>query len=257
MKPVLLRILGATAIMAGAVVGCSNDLTDYGGFGGGTAFASSSSSSSGSYGDGGRTPNSYCDSVRVGDDCSVNNDIDIACEQGASASSACNTRLLCKKTRWVVDDTERSTSACAFQCPADYTESAPGLCDAAGIATRATLCEYPDGICGCAPIGGFDLHGADAGDAGDGGAEGGSPDAGSIPYEWRCVKPAPTLDDPTSGETKCPHIRPHEGSECVVPITCDYGFCDFADGVQMGCYAQKWIRVSAADGIARGDTCGQ
>jgi len=255
--------MGAIAVTA-VIAGCTND--SFEDFGGGFATAGSVSSSASSSGDSGDfTPVSACDGIRIGQACYALTPTggSVTCEIGTSANSACNPFLTCTNGHWEQVDTTpaRTPSQCAFTCPSAFTEvGPPGICD--GPTAIATICEFPEGTCGCAPVDGVDTSCPAIHDPGDAGGEGGTSDggdagvtsagdAGTKKYEWRCVKPRPT--DADAG-VKCPHVRPREGRECVVRglPDCDYGFADFEDGVRMGCDTNGWV-----SDLARSKQCEQ
>ncbi len=155
-----------------------------------------------------------------------------ACETKKHANPTCNGSLDCTGSVWKRRPAARST--CASECPAAYGEDQPEAC---AIPNAGTLiCEYFEGTCGCAPVLPVDADAGDAGDAGEdaedaGESDGGETDAGSLRrYEWRCIK----------AEAGCPRMRPVIGSDCVRPMTCDYGDCLFEDGIRMRCYSGTW-----------------
>jgi hypothetical protein len=251
------RISAGAIAVTGLIAGCTDDSFSDVSFGGsGTPTFSSSSSSSGDS-DGAVRSNGICDNIKIGEACYAINSTGggIDCEIGTSANSFCNQRYLCTSGRWELDPREppgRTPSQCAYTCPSVFSDVAPaGICD--GPTAIATICEYPDGVCGCAPVDGIhdpclDVEPGDAG--GEGGTTDASTDAGPTrKYEWRCVKTGPT-----EAGVKCPHLRPREGRECVVQFSpgCDYGSAVFEDGVQMGCDNNGWVTD-----LARSKQCEQ
>lgn len=256
------RIAVGAALMVGPIIGCSNDdyyPTYYGGstsgfFGGSSGV---SSSSGGKYfRDSGPE---ICETAKENDSC-YGTRASTFCEQGESANANCNAHLVCGDDTWSKDPPQRAICAPTSACPSTYTETVPDeLCkrpDAISL-----LCEYDEGTCGCAPVGGVDRGATDfpakkdagakdaggdaSSDAGDAGAkDAGKADAGPRTYEWKCVQP-----DRDAG---CPRRRPREGIDCVRPINCDYGFCVFEDGYRMDCYSGSWVRD-----LSRSEQCDQ
>lgn len=269
MKP-LLRVVARLAVGAllaagPIVIGCHEDdfgFASSGGFGG-------SSGSTRGFVDA-ASPAEPCDKAKTNVTCSLSSAK--KCEIGTSANPRCNTRFTCN-FQWDEDeDDHRLACPGADACPAEYTHSAADRC--AQPDAISLICEYEQGTCGCAPVGGVttcpnqgdddddddDDAGVDAGvddaDAGDADApdadmpdadadapDAAATDAGPRTYEWKCVTPAPG----------CPHTRPREGLRCVRPITCDYGYGVFEDGVVMSCNNGFWVRNPER----RGERCDQ
>lgn len=239
------RLAVGTALMIGPILACNTDDEPfyYGSptsFGGGT---SSGVSSSGGFP--AETEAEVCTTVEADTDC-YPNPSPAPCEHGESANANCNGSFSCEQGTWVAEPPQRAVCAPTSACPAAFTSVVPpDLCkrpDAISL-----ICEYDEGTCGCAPVGGLGRgvpakKDAGAGDGGDGGsdagsadaADAGSTDAGSRTYEWTCVQP-----DRDAG---CPRRRPREGLGCVRPLNCDYGYCEFEDGYRMDCYRGQWVR---------------
>ncbi|MBX3207247.1 MAG: hypothetical protein KF764_19525 [Labilithrix sp.] len=130
------------------------------------------------------------------------------CEYGHDLERRCNDVFTCSQF-W-----QRSArSDCWGRCPDTIAEITPGApCDAIAVG-----CSYLEGTCACV----MDLD--DAEDAGPGGAA-----------HWRCVPP------PGNG---CPAQRPSLGSDCVRPMTCDYGACALGRDLVYACPGQgSWIQ---------------
>lgn len=255
--PVVLRLGIGLALMAGPIIGCDDDAYyPYYGFGGGAASSSGSfgSSTSGSLGE---NHVDLCDSVTEGADC-YSGRIATSCERGDSANANCNPHLVCStKGLWTTEAPQRAVCAPTTACPTSYTETVPdALCKRPDA--KSLLCEYDEGLCGCAPVGGLDRgtsgtiptkkdagakdSGSDSGHALDAGAP--PSDAGTRTYEWKCVH--------ADRDAGCPRRRPREGIECVRPLNCDYGYCAFEDGFRMDCYSGNWVRDTS-----RSELCDQ
>ncbi len=175
---------------------------------------------------------SICD-VGEGDGCSFAG-IE-TCEMKEHANPACNPTLHCERSTW--QRKPPTKSSCASACPESYVVDPDTSSSRCALPNAQTLiCEYPEGTCGCAPVRPVEHDAGDAGDAGEepadaGESDAGDVDAGSTVYAWRCVRP----------EAGCPRMRPRIGTECVRPMTCDYGDCLFEDGVTMRCYSGSWV----------------
>ena len=147
------------------------------------------------------------------------------CEDGDHANVACNGLLRCSTYNWESQDRD-PPPGCSLTCPKAFVTELPNGCVAPNAG--ALLCDYPEGTCGCAPVRPSTLDGGatadaepeDAGDAGDAAAT----------YVWTCVQP----------EAGCPKSRPRIGSECVRPMSCDYGHCAFENGAYLTCSDGYW-----------------
>jgi hypothetical protein len=174
-----------------------------------------------------------CDKAEEGSMCSVTSGSSITfCEVKKLANRACNAVLRCNGGyEWASEIPEKTD--CATKCPEAYVADRADACAFPGAGSL--ICEYPEGTCGCAPV----RPVGDGGDGGDGDASEGSEDAGESDagtlYEWRCVKPA----------VGCPRTRPSIGSDCVVPMRCDYGDCLFEDGLKVYCSDGQWAPASS------------
>jgi hypothetical protein len=246
------RIAIGLALMVGPILACNNDDEYYPYYGGGPISGTSggfgsSSSTSGYAIDGGKE---LCETVTEGISCYSGGITATTCEQGASANASCNPHLFCNDEHvWEKEPPQRAVCAGAAVCPATYTASAPDdLCkrpDAIGL-----LCEYDEGTCGCAPVGGIDRSrpGFPKKDAGENDASaadaGTASDAGPRTYEWKCIQ--------ADRDAGCPRRRPREGIDCVRPLNCDYGYCVFEDGLRMDCYQGSWVRD-----LSRSEQCDQ
>lgn len=247
------RVAIGFMLMVGPIIGCDDDSDYYpyyssSGFGG-SSGTSGSTGATGYYGDAGAE---YCETVVEGVSCYTSRVV-TSCEQGPGANANCNSHLSCDDGLWTKEPPQRTSCAPIAACPATYTESVgDDLCkrpDAISI-----LCEYDEGTCGCAPVGGVIKPGTpkdagkDSGDSGDAQVPtdaGSKADAGPRTYEWKCVQP-----DHDAG---CPRRRPREGIDCVRPLHCDYGYCVFEDGYQMNCSTGSWVREL----LKRSEQCDQ
>lgn len=112
------------------------------------------------------------------------------CEYGHDLDRSCNDVFECAQL-WQ----RQPRNECFGRCPPTFAEISPG----AACGDVAVGCSYIEGTCACAP----DPDEVD--DAGVG-----------VAGRWRCAPP------PGNG---CPAQRPSIGSDCVRPMTCDYGAC--------------------------------
>jgi hypothetical protein len=249
------RIAIGLAFMVGPILACNDDNEYDPYYGGGpvsgtSGFGGSSSGTSGYSIDAGKE---LCETVKEGTSCYTGRTTATSCEQGESANASCNPHLFCNNRHvWEQEPPQRAVCAGSAVCPATYTASAPDdLCkrpDAIGL-----LCEYDEGTCGCAPVGGVDRSVPDfpwkdagendAGDVRDNDA-GTASDAGPRTYEWKCIQ--------ADRDAGCPRRRPREGIDCVRPLNCDYGYCVFEDGLRMDCYQGSWVRD-----LSRSEQCDQ
>jgi hypothetical protein len=239
------RIAVGVAFMVGPILACNGDDEYDPYYGGGpvsgsSGFTNSGTSSSGHAIDAGKE---LCETATEGTSCYTAHSTSTSCEQGTSANSNCNPYLFCNDRRvWEQEPPQRAVCASPAVCPATYTASAPDdLCkrpDAIGL-----LCEYDEGVCGCAPVGGVDRSVPDfpKEDAGENEAgtaddeDAGAPaDAGPRTYEWKCIQ--------ADRDAGCPRRRPREGIACVRPLNCDYGYCVFEVGLRMACLNGSWVR---------------
>ncbi len=144
-----------------------------------------------------------------------------ACELGDAANVRCNDVLSCVGYRWRPAD---AGPPCTTACPAAFTFDEPdGACSAETASTL--LCEYPEGMCGCARASRLVDASTDADAAGDDPDAGDAGDAG--PYVWTCIQ--------AKEQEGCPRTRPRLGARCVRRVTCDYGSCVFDDGIVVEC----------------------
>lgn len=197
------------------------------GFGGTGAFFDAGSRSN---------PKSACDDITEGARCFASQAT--ACEAKEHANLACNSVMRCSASAWRRTPPERDE--CAAECPSAYVAERPDACAFPNAGTL--VCEYPEGTCGCAPVRPVKPDAGDGADGGDdstdaGETDAGEADAGPVVYEWRCVTP----------EAGCPRTRPAVGTECVRPMSCDYGDCVFEDGVRMRCYSGDWATEKRCD----------
>jgi hypothetical protein len=234
----LIHALAASAISSSALVAACNLDGDYfgtGGFGGVGGFSSSGTSgTSGAF----TVDAGQCSAAAEGEPCSSLAMYE-ECEAHEHPNIACNAELTCEPYQWTRAASPRRAD-CATECPSAFTKDLPNGCSIPNANTL--ICEYPEGTCGCAPLtppvcppDEGDPDPEDAGDAGDAGIprdlDGGATDAG--PWVWRCLEP----------EAGCPRTRPKGGTNCVRPITCDYGEGIFEDGVRMRCTDHRWTKV--------------
>jgi hypothetical protein len=151
------------------------------------------------------TPNSTCDANGA-----MVRGWDGTCEYGHDLEARCNDTLLCAGV-WTL---RPGDPKCFGRCPESFGEIVAGApCqDARG-------CSYVEGTCACV---------AEPGD-------GGTTDAG-VRRRWQCVSP------PANG---CPAQRPALGSDCVRPMTCDYGTCSLHLDLSFQCLQGLWIQADS------------
>lgn len=130
------------------------------------------------------------------------------CEYGHDLDRSCNDVFECAQF-WQ----RQARSECFGRCPEAIAEIVPGApCDDVAVG-----CSYVEGTCACVPDP----------DEGDGG--GAAPAA-----HWRCVPPP---------GNNCPAQRPSIGSDCVRPMTCDYGSCALRRELVYSCPGPgEWIQ---------------
>ncbi|MBX3185880.1 MAG: hypothetical protein KF819_02650 [Labilithrix sp.] len=147
----------------------------------------------------------------------------MTCEYGVSPDATCNTTLTCIGDAsfggaWVA----RPSKLCpTYDCPRGAMATIRDQpCDLprsdAGPPSEADelACPMDDGVCAC-------TTGRDA--------------AHAHPRRWVCVTPRPS----------CPATRPLAGQSCVAARQCDYGSCDFKQGMQMDCRGDVWLAGGA------------
>lgn len=137
------------------------------------------------------------------------------CEVGHDLDRACNDVYECSNAGWK----KLLRPTCVGRCPETFAEIVPG----AACSDIAVGCSYLEGTCACVPDG----------DGGTGDAYAGPP-----PGIWRCAPP------PGNG---CPAQRPPIGSNCVRPMTCDYGACALGRDVVYSCEPtmRSWVQADS------------
>jgi hypothetical protein len=134
---------------------------------------------------------------------------DGTCEYGHDLDSRCNDTAVCSGF-WTLRPRD---SKCLDPCP----ESFGGIVAGAECDNTAKGCSYVEGTCACVEQRG---DGADAG----------------VRKRWRCVPP------PANG---CPAQRPALRSDCVRPMTCDYGSCSLQRDLSFQCLQNVWIQADS------------
>lgn len=141
---------------------------------------------------------------------------DRTCEYGHDLDRDCNDVFECNG-RW-----RRNTqSSCNGRCPDTIDKIVPGSrCD------DSMGCSYLEGTCACV-LDAFE-------------DDGGTDDGGQVPNvsHWHC---APSPKD------GCPAQRPPLGSDCVRPMTCDYGSCTISRDVTYACEGRIWVQGDSPD----------
>ena len=126
-----------------------------------------------------------------------------------SVDPRCNARMRCNESVWttVIEPGCNALSACPATRAA-VPEGAP--CELPAGASVELLCGYPEGACGCTT----------------------GPGAGNThARKWVCVLP-PAVE--------CGRARPLIGQRCVQASPCEYGTCEFANGMRMICDHDVW-----------------
>jgi hypothetical protein len=156
----------------------------------------------------------------VGSSCNVFPAIDSSgtCEYGHDLEPACNDLFKCLG-QW----TREPRSSCFGRCPDSFQEIVAG----APCGDTAVGCSYLEGTCACVADDGSTP--SDAG-TGDGGATSQTTPKG----HWRCAPPPART---------CPAQRPAVGSDCVHPMTCDYGSCILGRPAAFSCEGSVWVRT--------------
>jgi hypothetical protein len=139
---------------------------------------------------------------------------DGTCEYGHDLDRKCNDVFQCSGG-W----RQLARNDCFGRCPDTIDTIVLG----SACSDVTVGCSYLEGTCACVPDGDTD--------ADDGGLDaGGGPVAG----RWRCAPP------PGNG---CPAQRPSIGSDCVKPMTCDYGACALGREVVYSCLStRRWVQ---------------
>jgi hypothetical protein len=154
----------------------------------------------------------------VGTDCAVTRNSQVpwegTCEYGHDLDSNCNTTFECTGIWQMLPQSSCSRS---YRCPDTIGEIAPG----SPCSDVSFGCSYLEGTCACvADPGSIKADGGDTMEAGAGG-------------RWRCTPPP---------EGDCPAQRPSIGSDCVRPMTCDYGSCALQRDLVYSCLAGWWVQ---------------
>jgi hypothetical protein len=204
------RVLGVAMLLAA----CSSDAS-FESFAAGGSVMDAAPSSGPKPGDPGMASESPCpgfDPPRVGEACAMGSlamDWERTCEYGHDLDPNCNDTFECTNGVWARE--RRST--CFGRCPTTIDAIIPGdPCENTEIG-----CSYLEGTCACVP---------ESGDSG-------SPNAGT--GRWQCASP------PGKG---CPAQRPSVGSDCVIPMDCDYGACALGREVVYSCLSTGlWVQA--------------
>jgi hypothetical protein len=159
-----------------------------------------------------------------------------SCEYGHDLNRQCNDFYECNG-HW----TRRQPSICFGRCPSAIEAIVVGTaCDDVSVG-----CSYLDGTCACVPdddAGASDAAPTDAAVMDAAVTDGAVMDAGasdaSSGGHWRCA--------PTPGNG-CPAQRPPRDSDCVRPMTCDYGTAVLLRDVTYACVYNVWIQPENHD----------
>jgi hypothetical protein len=142
----------------------------------------------------------------------------MVCEYGISPRAECNQILRCNSNQaWVAD----RRAACAENCPSARADISVGR----ECGDTTAICSYVEATCGCVE------KQSDAGAGTDS-----EVDAGVTASKgtWVCVTPP----------AGCPSMRPTLGTQCVKPMTCDYGTCELHVSLNVACKDNAWVLAS-------------
>ncbi len=141
----------------------------------------------------------------------------VTCEYGTAFDFQCTTLATCDSSKtWHVTPPASCTDANPGVGPACLPTFAAASTTTT-CTTLGTVCDYPEGRCGCA-------YKATIGPT--------YPDAGPTPMLWYCQAPL---------GPGCPSVRPPNGEPCTGSQTCAYGARCVAGSVEMSCSGGAWV----------------